>query len=491
MLNFLSEVRLLFGKKTDKQQAVGTAKPVQKPKEKKPDVDKISSELNKKELELVKILEETNLREKELERKGVVIDERETYLRRKEQSLESRQKEITTRQEEIEKIKQKQLAMLEQIAGLSKEEAKKLVVDDTTKKLATWVAKKIEEGKESIKANEEEVSQEILAEAMRHGVTDFVAEYTVSTITLPSEEVKGKIIGREGRNIRAFEKATGVELELDEGNELRVSSFDAVRREIAKLSLQKLIRDGRIQPVRIEEIVRQTREQIDKILLDEGKRICQSVGVFHLPIDLVKMIGKYKYRFSYGQNLAVHTIEETKIGIAIASELKADVRVVRLGCLLHDIGKVISDEEGSHVEIGAEYLRKYNLPIEVINCVAEHHEDKQFSSIESTIVWIADAASGSRPGARYQAHEEYLKRMTTIEEVARSFEGVEDVAAYQAGREIRVIVRPEAVSDDELTVLVQKIAEKLDEDARWAGQIKITAIRETRAMATAPLRNHN
>ncbi|MDP3955021.1 MAG: HDIG domain-containing protein, partial [bacterium] len=200
--------------------------------------------------------------------------------------------------------------------------------------------------------------------------------------------------------------------------------------------------------------------------------------------DLVKMIGRYKFRFSYGQNLALHTIEETKIGMAIAQELKADVDVVRLGCLLHDIGKVVTEEEGTHVELGAELLKRYHLPEKVIACVAEHHEDKPFSSVESAITWVSDAVSGSRPGARYEPHEEYLKRMTHIEETARSFEGVSEVAAYQAGREVRVIVQPDKVSDSELTILAKKIADKLQEDARWAGQIKVVVIRETRATET-------
>jgi ribonuclease Y len=312
-------------------------------------------------------------------------------------------------------------------------------------------------------------------------VTDWVAEYTVSTIHLPDEEVKGRIIGREGRNIRAIEQSTGVELEIDETLDLRLSSFDSTKREIARLALEKLIKDGRIQPDRIEEVVNQTKQQMDQILFEEGKKIMASVGVYNLPPDLIKMIGKYKYRFSYGQNLALHTIEETKIGMAIAAELKADVNIVRLGCLLHDIGKVVTEEEGTHVELGVDLLKKYQIPEKVIACVAEHHEDKPFSSIESTIVWIADAASGSRPGARYETHEEYLKRMTHIEETVKNFPEVADVAAYQAGREVRVIIKPEAVSDNDLPLLTKKIAEKLEEDAKYLGQIKVVAIRETRA----------
>lgn len=443
----------------------------------------------KKELEIVKLLEEVNRREREVERKSRLSEEKENYLRKKEQSVEAKQRDVGLKHQEVERLRQKQLATLEKIAALSKDEARKQIAEETEKDLVAWTAKKIKEAKEKIKANEEELSREILANTLKHGVTDFVAEYTVSSIKLPSDEIKGKIIGREGRNIRAFERATGVELELDETNEVRVSSFDAVRREIAKIALQKLIRDGRIQPVRIEEVVKQTKEQMKKILLEEGKKISQAVGVYNLPIEIIETLGKYKYRFSYGQNLAIHTVEETKIGVAIAHELKADVKMVRLGCLLHDIGKVITDEEGSHVQVGVDFLKRFRLPEKVIGCVAEHHEDKPFSSLESIIAWIADAASGSRPGARYQAHEEYLKRMTQIEEIVRSFKGVKDVAAYQAGREIRIIVKPEVVSDDELTVLVHEIAKQLDEESKWAGQIKVTAIREVRAAVTAPLRN--
>ena len=274
---------------------------------------------------------------------------------------------------------------------------------------------------------------------------------------------------------------------MEEEGEIRLSSFDSIRREIAKRALEKLIRDGRIQPSRIEEVVLETRKEVERVILEEGKQLCQKVDVYSLPGDLVQILGRFKYRFSFGQNMIVHTLEETKIGIAIAQELKADVSTVRLGCLLHDIGKVVTNREGSHVQLGVELLKKYNLPEAVINCVAEHHEDKPFSSVESTIVWIADAISGSRPGARYEAHEDYLKRMTNIEEIAQSFPGVTDVAAYQAGREVRVIVQPEEVSDSQAKVLAHQIAQKLNEEAKWAGQIKVTVIREVRGEATAPV----
>jgi len=390
-----------------------------------------------------------------------------SYLLKKEEEL--KQKEA-----ELEKEK-------ERISGLSREEARKLILEETEKSLASEISRRIKEAEEEIKLNAQEKAKEILVDAIRHGVTDWVSEYTVSVIHLPDEEVKGKIIGREGRNIRTIEQNTGVELEMDETLDLRISSFDPIRREIAKIALEKLILDGRIQPGRIEEIVSQTKKQMDQILFEEGKRICHMVGVYNLHPDLIKMIGKYKYRFSYGQNLAQHTIEETKIGVALAYELKADINTVRLGCLLHDIGKVITEEEGTHVELGVDLLKKYQIAPKIIACVAEHHEDKPFSSVESIIVWIADSASGSRPGARYTPHEEYLKRMTHIEETVRSFPEVADVAAYQAGREVRVVVKPEEVPDSELPLLTKKIAQKLEEEARVIGQIKVVTIRETRA----------
>ncbi|MFZ5365990.1 MAG: ribonuclease Y [Patescibacteria group bacterium] len=392
--------------------------------------------------------------------------------------LVKKEEELKKKEEELEEEKEK-------IAGLSKEEARRTILEETERKLASEISRKIKEAEDEIKATSQEKAKEILVEAMKHGVTDWVSEYTVSTIRLPDEEIKGRIIGREGRNIRAIEQETGVELELDETLDLRISSFDPVRREIARISLEKLIRDGRIQPGRIEEVVSQTKRQMDQILFEEGKRLMSTVGVYNLHQDLVKMIGKYKYRFSYGQNLAQHTLEETKIGMALAAELKADVNTVRLGCLLHDIGKVITEEEGTHVELGVEFLKKYQIPPKVIACVAEHHEDKPFSSVESVIVWIADSISGSRPGARYEPHEEYLKRMTHIEEVVKSFPEVADVAAYQAGREVRVVVKPEEVSDSELPLLTRKIADKLEEDAGFVGQIKVVAVRETQATEIA------
>lgn len=376
------------------------------------------------------------------------------------------------------------LKKLTSVAHLTVDEAKKQLLDEVQKDLTSEIAKKIRAAEERIKEDASEKAKEILVDAMKHGATSYVAEYTVSAIHLPDEDVKGRIIGAGGRNIRAFEKEAGVEIEIDETNEIRISSFDSIRREIARRALETLIKDTRIQPSRIEEIIKQVRAQMEEILLEEGKRIVHDCGVFNLPLDLVKLIGRYKFRTSYGQNLAIHTIEETKIGVSIAAEIEANVDIVRLGCLLHDIGKVVTEEEGTHVELGVNILKKYGLPKEVIASVAEHHEDKPFSSVESTVVWIADAISGSRPGARYEPHEEYIKRMTKIEGIAASFPGVETVYAFQAGRDVRVIVKPEEVDDDKLTVLAHDIAGRLEKEAEYAGQIKVTTIRETRASET-------
>ena len=376
------------------------------------------------------------------------------------------------------------LKKLTGVAHLTVDEAKKQLLDEVQKDLTSEIAKKIRAAEERIKEDASEKAKEILVDAMKHGATSYVAEYTVSAIHLSDEDVKGRIIGAGGRNIRAFEKEAGVEIEIDETNEIRISSFDSIRREIARRALETLIKDTRIQPSRIEEIIKQVRAQMEEILLEEGKRIVHDCGVFNLPLDLVKLIGRYKFRTSYGQNLAIHTIEETKIGVSIAAEIEANVDIVRLGCLLHDIGKVVTEEEGTHVELGVNILKKYGLPKEIIASVAEHHEDKPFSSVESTVVWIADAISGSRPGARYEPHEEYIKRMTKIEEIAASFPGVETVYAFQAGRDVRVIVKPEEVDDDKLTVLAHDIAGRLEKEAEYAGQIKVTAIRETRASET-------
>jgi ribonuclease Y len=373
---------------------------------------------------------------------------------------------------------------LEKISNMTHDEAKRALLDEVQKELTGEIAKKIRQAEEKIKEEASARAQEILLDAMKHGATGYVAEYTVSSVTVPNEDAKGRIIGAGGRNIRTFEKEAGVEIEIDETNEIRLSSFDAVRREIAKRSLEILIKDARIQPSRIEEVIRQVKSDMEEILLEEGKKITHECGVFNLPVELMRLIGRFRFRTSYGQNLGIHTIEETKMGVAIAQEIGANADVVRLGCLLHDVGKIVTDEEGNHVELGVNLLKKYGLPKEVIACVAEHHEDRPFSSNESVIVWMGDAISGSRPGARYEPHEDYVKRMGNIETIAKGFPGVDVVYAFQAGRDVRVIVNPNEVDDDKLTVLAHDIARKLENEASYAGQIKVSVIREVRATET-------
>lgn len=412
--------------------------------------------------------------ERRLAHKEETIDSRLTEIEQKESKLAKDSKEL-------EEAKTDQLQKLQKIAGLSIEEAKEKIlaaVEEKSRSEAGRIAKGIiDEAKEDAAKK----AREIIVSEMLHGATDLVAEYTVSTVTVPNEEVKGRIIGKEGRNIRSFEQATGVDVELDEEGVIRLSSFDSVRREIARVALERLIRDTRIQPARIEEVVAQVKLELERIMFEEGEKLCHTVGVYNLPRPIIEVLGKFKYRFSYGQNMIVHTMEETKIGIAIAQEVGADVNIVRLGCLLHDIGKVIESEEGSHVTLGAQYLRKLGVPEKVIACVEEHHEDKSFSSVESMIVYLSDAISGSRPGARYEDLEKYLARMKQLEELCKSFPGVTEAWVFQAGREIRVLVDPEKMTDNESVILAQKIKERIESEIKeFPGQIKVTVIRELR-----------
>lgn len=393
------------------------------------------------------------------------------------ESLETRKKEISSREEELKD-------RLQKVSSLTADEAKKLLLDEVDKELKAEKAKKIRANEERIKQESKEKAKEILVDSMKHGATDYVAEYTVSTVGVPNEEAKGRIIGRGGNNIRVIESEFGVDLEIDDSNEIKISSFDSVRREIAKRGLEILIKDTRIQPSRIEEVARSTKKKMDDVLLEEGKKIAEKCGVYNLPTEIIKLIGSFKFRTSYGQNLALHTIEETKIGISIAKEVGVNIETVRLGCLLHDIGKVVTKEEGTHVDVGVKLLKRHGFPKEVVSAVAEHHEDKPFSSMESVVVWIADAVSGSRPGARYEPHEDYVNRMVKIEEIAKGFEGVDSVFAFQAGRDVRVVVKPDVIDDDKLTILARDIAKRLEKDAKYAGQIKVTAIREVRAIDT-------
>ena len=418
----------------------------------------------------------------------------EKRVSQKEKSLEDQIEEISREKKKLERmeneiaIKQKNLVdKLEKIASLKKEDARKMILSDWEKRLKGEVVKRIKEAENEIKLTAEEKAKEILIDSMRYGATDYVSEYTLSVIPIPNEDFKGRIIGKDGRNIRAFELASGVDVDLEEEGIIRLSSFNSVRREVARVALEKLIKDGRIQPNRIEEIVAKTRRDVEKIMYKAGEELAHKVGVFNLPPEIIGLLGKFKYRYSYGQNMILHTLEETRIGISLAHELKANVGVVKLGCLLHDIGKTI-DKEGSHVELGVQLLKKHRFPEKVIGCVAAHHEDIPFPSVEAVIVYISDAVSGGRPGARRENFQQYLKRVKAVEDIAKKYEGVRDAFAVQAGRELRVIVKPDKISDDDATILAEKIRDDLQNKFEvFPGQIKITVIREYRVEQIAKI----
>jgi ribonuclease Y len=416
--------------------------------------------------------------QKKIEREERVVREERRNVEKEKSNLEAEKKRLEEKRQEL-------LAKFQKLAGLTPEEARENLLSFWEQKLNGEVAKRIREAEEEIKTKVEEKAKEILVDTMRYGATDYVVEYALSTIDLPSDEYKGRIIGKEGRNIRSFELVTGVEVDLDEEGVVKISSFDPVKREIARVALEKLIKDGRIQPSRIEEVVSKVKEDINKIIYKEGEKLCYEVGVFNLPRELVELLGRFKYRFSYGQNLIQHTLECTKIGIALAHELGADVNIVRLACLLHDVGKVVTDKEGSHVQLGIEVLKKHRFPKETIEAIESHHEDKPFTSIEGIIVYLADAISGSRPGARREDVTEYIRRMREIEDFIKEKEGVNDVAVLQAGREIRVVVNPKEMTDDQTVVFIAKLREELAKYfSNIPGQMKITAIREFRTTET-------
>jgi len=419
--------------------------------------------------------------------------ELQNTLRAQEDKLRQQETQVTTRLGEIEstkvelaELRVKQVAKLEKIGSLTKEKAKDILLEAVDKKLSRDVAERIRVAEDEIKETVEDKARDLLIDAMYHGSNDYVAEFTISTVKIADDDVKGRIIGKEGRNIRTFEKVTGVDIDMDETpGEVRLSCYDGVRREVARVALERLIKDGRIQPTRIEEYVAKARHDIEKIMYEEGKKLCHMVGAYNLPQELIAMLGRFKFRSSYGQNMLAHTLEETKIGMAIAAETHANIDIVRLGCLFHDIGKIVTDEEGSHVDLGVKLLKKNNMPQAVIDCVAQHHEDTEFTSKESIIVYISDAISGSRPGARYENVAEYVTRLGAIESIAMSKTGVTEAYAISAGREVRVMVDPGKATDDEAVRLASEIRDEIKEKLTYPGTVTVTVIRETRAQQVA------
>lgn len=443
----------------------------------------LRSKAEKEQRELNRQLEQ---QQRILQSKLDRIDERLEVIATKEEQLEGKRFEIVESKQEVEKERENVIRQLEKVSTLTRDEAKDLLLKRLEKKLAKEMALYVRQKEEEAQAEADDKVKEILVDAMKHGATDYVPEYTISVVTLPSEDTKGKIIGKSGRNINAFERRTGVDVDLDMSpTEVRLSCFDPVRREVARISLERLIKDGRIQPTRIEEVVDKVEKEMAKITLEAGKKLCHDIGVYNLPIDLMKMLGKFKFRFSYGQNLIAHTLEETKIGIKIAHELNLDVNTVKLGCLLHDIGKVSEETEGSHVELGIKIAKRFSLPQPVIDCIAQHHEDEPFSGPEQMAVYIADAISGARPGARYENYDEYVQRLQKLEEIATQYKEVKQAYAIQAGREIRVLLEPDQSKDDDVKMLSLKIRDEIKEKVTYPGTVTVTVIRETRGSEIA------
>lgn len=449
--------------------------------------DKALKLLQEAEVEAKRQSQELARLESRLQQRRENLDHRLDALEARERKLDERRRMMDMRQAELDKAWQKQLAELERISGLSQAEAKELLLKEVEADARVDAARIIREIEAEANLEGERRAREIVTLAIQRIASDQVAETTVSTVELPSDEMKGRIIGRGGRNIRAIENITGVDLVIDDTPEaVVVSSFDPVRREVARLALSKLIQDGRIHPARIEKLVEKAQEEVDAKIREEGEQAAYELGIHGLHPDLIKLLGRLHYRTSYGQNVLMHSVESARLAAMMAAELGADVELAKMAGLLHDIGKAIDHEvDGPHAVIGAEVLQRYGIPERVANAVGSHHAEMEQASLEAVLVQAADAISGARPGARRESLENYIKRIKALEQVANSFEGVEASFAIQAGREIRIIVKPEDVDDLGAITLSRNIAKKVEESLQYPGQIKITVVRETRAVEYA------
>ena len=421
--------------------------------------------------------------ERRLQQKEESLDKKLDAFERKEDDLRKRQAAIASTQEEVNLIKKSQLEVLEKISGLTQDEAKAQLLQSLENDCRHDAAVKIREIEANLKENSEQLAREIISIAIQRCAADHSAEATVSVVPLPNDEMKGRIIGREGRNIRTLESITGVDLIIDDTPEaITVSSFDPVRREVARLALEKLIADGRIHPTRIEDLVEKARKEVDRVIKQEGERAAFETGVNNLHPELIKLLGRQKYRTSYGQNVLNHSIEVAHIAGLLASELGVDVALAKRAGLLHDLGKSVDHEmEGSHVQLGVELARKYNESPDVIHAIEAHHNDVEPRTIIACLVQAADAISAARPGARRENVENYIRRLEKLEELTGTYPGVEKSYAIQAGREVRIMVKPEEVSEDNMVLLARDIAKKIEAELEYPGQIKINVIRETKA----------
>ncbi len=425
---------------------------------------------------------EVQKQEKRLNQREEYLDKRSDSLEKKNENLSEKIKKADEKLLEIDGIKKSQFDMLERISGLSQEDAKKQLLASLESELDIEKSKRILEHEQMIKDQSDVLAREIIGTAIQRCAADHTAETTVSVVNLPSDDIKGRIIGREGRNIRTIEKITGAELIIDDTPEaITVSSFDPVRREIARLTLERLIQDGRIHPTRIEEMYEKSRKEVDQIIKTEGEKAVVNANCGSLHPELVKLLGKLKFRTSYGQSVLKHSVEVAHIAGLMAAELGADEKLARRAGLLHDIGKALDHEiEGSHVALGVEYARKYKENEAVVHAIQAHHGDIECKTIVACLVQAADAVSAARPGARRENIERYIKRLQQLEEISSSFNGVEKAYAIQAGREVRVMVKPELISDQKMPYIAHEIARKIEEEMEYPGQIKVNIIRESR-----------
>ena len=430
---------------------------------------------------------EVQVQERRLVQKEENLENRIAQLEKKEQELVKKDSDLDLKSQEMDKVINSQREELQRISRMSVDEAKKFLLNEVDKDLTQEKAALIRNHEEEVKEKSDKSAKEIISYAIQKCAADHTSETTVSIVSLPNDDMKGRIIGREGRNIKTLETLTGIDLIIDDTPEaVIISGFDPLRREVAKLALEKLIDDGRIHPAKIEEMVEKAKEEIAAIIKEEGERAVMETGVIGLHPDIVKLIGKLRYRTSYGQNVLNHSIEVSNLARIMAAELGLDAKLARRAGLLHDLGKALDhDMEGTHVEIGVDILKKYKENPIVINAVEAHHGDVEPQTLEAVLIQAADAISASRPGARRETLETYIKRLQNLEEIADSFEGVEKSFAIQAGREVRIIVKPDKISDDQMVLMSRDIAKKIEDEMEYPGQIKVNMIRETRVIEYA------
>ena len=449
--------------------------------------DEIHKSRTEYEKEVKERRAELSKTERRLEQKEATLDKKSEAFEKKEEELALKLQKVAETQAEVDATKAAQIKALEVISGLTQEQAKQTLLQGVEEDVRHETAVKIKEIEQQMKDECDEKAREILSIAIQRCAADHAAEATVSVVALPNDEMKGRIIGREGRNIRTLETITGVDLIIDDTPEaITVSSFDPVRREIARLALEKLIADGRIHPTRIEDMVEKSRKEVERTIREEGERACYETGVHNLNPELIKILGRQKYRTSYGQNVLNHSMEVAHIAGLMAAELGVDVALAKRAGLLHDLGKSIDHEvEGSHVQLGADIARKYKENPVVVNAIEAHHGDVEPKTVIAVLVQAADAVSAARPGARRENVENYIRRLQKLEELTGSYPGVDKAFAIQAGREVRIMVKPEVVSEDNMVLLARDVAKKIEAELEYPGQIKINVIRETKAVEYA------